>query len=459
VEPITDEAFDFAIENGTLVAGAGRSIGNVYVRAETIAAVGPDHLPARERFDASGLLVMPGMVDTHVHLMDPGDPTREDFPSGTAAAARSGVTTIVEHTHAAPIRGVAGLDAKRHYLASRSRVDFALAAHAWPDRLDDVADLWQAGVAFFKVFTCSTHGIPGFDAAHLTGLFKRVAEVGAVCLVHAEDEDITGQNEQRLRSEGRMDGGVIPEWRARDAETTALRTATTISEATGARMIAAHLSHPAAVRIVHDAGARGVPILGETCPQYLTLLEDEVLAHGAFRKFTPPARARDEADLAAMWQELEEGRVNHVSTDHAPSTEAQKRNGSIWDVHFGLPGLDTTMGVLLDGAAAGRLSYERLVQVYSEAPARAYGLAPQKGSLAVGADADIIVVDPAATWVVERQGLHSRAGWSPYEGRTLQGRTVRTYLRGVLVASDDHLATPGIGRFVPGAGTTTTASP
>src|SRR5207245_7330500 len=131
------------------------------------------------------LLVMPGMVDAHVHLMDPADTSREDFPSGTAAAARSGATTVVEHTHARPVISEADLAEKREYLAGRSCVDFALAAHAWPDRLDEVDAVWRAGAAFVKVFTCTTHGVPGFDAAHLRRLFERAAGCGAVCLVHA----------------------------------------------------------------------------------------------------------------------------------------------------------------------------------------------------------------------------------------------------------------------------------
>jgi dihydroorotase len=176
----------------------------------------------------------------------------------------------------------------------------------------------------------------------------------------------------------------------------------------------------------------------ESCPQYLTLLEDEVLEHGPFRKFTPPARARDEGDLDAMWRALADGTIDLISSDHAPSTAAQKRAGSIWDVHFGLPGIDTTLSVLLDGAAAGWISYERVVAAYSEAPARIYGL-KSKGRLEPGADADLVVVDPTQRWTVTDEDILSKAGWSPYSGRTFTGRAVRTYLRG---------EEPGTGRFV-----------
>lgn len=146
------------IENATVVTSGGRVRANVYVSDGRIAAVTPERLPAAERVDAEGLLLMPGMVDAHVHLMDPGDPSREDFPTGTAAAARAGVTTVIEHTHARPVLTVDDLDDKRRYLADRSRVDFALAAHFFPERLDEITALWREGVAYFKAFTCTTHG-------------------------------------------------------------------------------------------------------------------------------------------------------------------------------------------------------------------------------------------------------------------------------------------------------------
>ncbi len=177
-----------------------------------------------------------------------------------------------------------------------------------------------------------------------------------------------------------------------------------------------------------------------------------MLEHGAFRKFTPPARAREPEDLDAMWAALAAGEIDFMSSDHAPATAAQKRDGSIWDVHFGLPGIDTTFSVLLDGAHAGRITYERLVEAYAEAPARVYGLAG-KGSLRPGADADIVLVDPHERWTVRDDDVGSKAGWSPYAGRTLIGRAVRTFLRGAVVAEDGRVVgDPGGGRFVPGAG-------
>ena len=449
-------SFDLGIEGGTVVGARGRRRANVYVSGGRVAAVTGELLPAGERMDAGGLLVLPGMIDAHVHFMDPGDAEREDFPTGTAAAAAAGVTTVIEHTHAHPVRSAEELEAKRAHLRTRARVDFGIGAHAWPDRLDDVEGVWRAGAAFIKAFTCTTHGVPGFQPGPLRDLFDRVAAAGAVCMVHCEDESLTAEAERALRGAERTDGGIVPGWRNRDAELTALGTASLLARRTGARMVAAHVSHPDALDIVARERALGARITVESCPQYFELLEGEVLEHGAFRKFTPPARARSRHDLDAMWHALAHGRIDYVSSDHAPSTREQKQAGSIWDVHFGLPGVDTTLPVLLNAAAAGRIGYERLAEAYAETPAAVYGLAPAKGQIAPGADADLVLVDPERRWTVRDADIRSRAGWSPFSGRELVGGGVRTYVRGRLAYDGfDVVAEPGAGRFLPGAGALT----
>jgi dihydroorotase-like cyclic amidohydrolase len=302
-----------------------------------------------------------------------------------------------------------------------------------------VAALWAAGAAFLKAFTCTTHGIAGHSPADLLSLFQAAAATGATCLVHCEEESLTAAAERDLRQAGREDGGVIPAWRSREAELVAVAGAAQLARSAGARVVVAHASQPDAVTVARPS------CLVETCPQYLTLLEKEVIEQGALRKFTPPARARGEPELEAMWQRLASGDIDYVASDHAPSTLAQKRAGSIWDVHFGLPGIDTTFPILLDGARAGRISYERVVAVYSETPARLYGLHPRKGSLEPGADADLVLVDPDRRWTVRDEDILSKAGWSPYSGRTFVGGAVKTFLRG-------RLSEPGAGTFVPGPG-------
>jgi dihydroorotase (multifunctional complex type) len=445
---------DLLVSGGIVVSSAGRARLNVGVLDGRVAYVGPEQPSATEVVDASGLLVLPGAVDTHVHLMDPGSPEREDFPTGTSAAASSGVTTIIEHSHGTPVRTRDDLRGKLSHLAERSNVDYGLAAHAWPGHDGDVQDLWAAGVSFFKVFTCTTHGVPGHHAAGLLKHFQATARAGAVSLLHCEDESLTEAAEVLLRAQGRTDGGLLPDWRSRDAEVVAAAVAALLVRRTGARASLAHVSHPEVAAYVAHERQQGAQLGAEGCPQYFLLREDEVIEHGALRKFTPPARARSDHDEAEMWRLLRTGALTHISTDHAPSTLAQKQAGDIWNVHFGLPGLDSTMSLLLDAAARGHLSYEDVVRVYSERPAQTYGLWPRKGSLLPGSDGDLVLVDPQVRRTLRNEDVLSKAGWTPFDGREVQGAVVRTYLRGVLVAEYGRPVDERGGQFVPGHGAT-----
>lgn len=444
---------DLLIAGSTVVSPTGRRRLNVGVRDGVIVHVGPDAPSAARTVDAGGLFLLPGGVDTHVHLMDPGSPEREDFPTGTSAAAASGVTTIIEHSHGTPVRTVEDLRAKVDYLRGRANVDFGLAAHAWPGRSTDVAGLWAAGVSFFKVFTCTTHGVPGHDASRLHEHLSATAQAGAVSLLHCEDESLTAAAEALLRADGRTDGGIVPDWRNRDAELVAAAVAALLVRRCGARATIAHVSHPEVASYIAAERARGAALQAEGCPQYFLLREDEVLDQGALRKFTPPARARTDEDEAEMWRLLSNGTLTHMSSDHAPSTLEQKQAGDIWNVHFGLPGLDSTMSLLLDAVARGHLSYEDVVRVYSERPAQAYGLWPRKGRIGLGADADLALVDPTARRTLRNSDVLSKAGWTPFDGRAVRGRVVQTYLRGELVAEEGRAQDGRIGRLVPGPGT------
>ncbi|MGI9647312.1 MAG: dihydroorotase [Acidimicrobiia bacterium] len=442
---------DLAIKGGVVVSGHGRQRANVYVEDGSIVHVGPEDEPATRVVEADGLFVLPGMVDSHVHLMDPGDTSREDFPTGTAAAAARGITTIIEHTHSDPIRSVEDLAEKLAHLEGRSHVDFGLAAHTWPDRLDGLAALWEAGVAFFKIFTCTTHGVPGLTAAQLDNALGLIAGFGGTCLIHCEDESITAAAEAILRQTGRDDNGLLIEWRNRTAEEVAVAMAGVLAARHGTRATIAHVSTPRVAGVVEWARGMGADLAAEACPQYFALREDEVLMEGPLRKFTPPARARSDGDVADMWSLLRDGLLTHVATDHAPSTRAQKDAG-IWEAPFGLPGLDTTLPFLLDAAHRDLIGLEDVVRWYSELPANRYGLAPRKGRLVAGADADLVLVDAGQVWDVADTDIISKAGWSPYSGLRLVGGVTATYLRGSLIAEGTRPTSAPDGHFVPGSG-------
>lgn len=429
--------FDLRVMGATLV-GTEVLKANLYVSDGKVAMIDGGVHPADETVDATGLVLLPGMVDTHVHLMDPGDTSRETFPSGTAAAVANGVTTIVEHTHSHPVRTVADLNDKLDHLRGRARADYGLAAHVWSDNLTDLHDLWSAGVAYFKIFTCATHGVPATEGEDLRRVLTEIARFGGACLIHCEDESMTAAAERQLRAAGRTDPGLLFEWRSRAAEETAVRAAVALAGLTGVRATVAHVSTPETASLVAAARSQGVDVVAEACPQYFHLREDEVRAQGSLRKFTPPARIRSDEDEESMWRLLAEGGFGYLSTDHAPSTLHQKSAGTFWDVHFGLPGLDTTLALMMEAVASGRMAWTDLVRLYSEAPARRYDLYPRKGNLGVGADADFVLVDPYRSWLIGDRPYLSRAGWSPYTGRPVRGWVHATYLRGCLTALDGN---------------------
>jgi dihydroorotase len=442
---------DLTVKGGLVVGPGGRQSTDLAIAGGRVIALG-DLPAAGQVIDASGLLVLPGMVDTHVHLMDPGPTEREDFPAGTRAAAARGVTTIIEHTHAHPLRAPGDVAEKVSHVTGRSNVDFGLAAHLWPEDITDMAAVWEAGVSFFKMFTCTTHGVPGLDAATVDAALKTLAEFGGRALVHCEDESLTTLAEKTLQEQGRVDSALLTEWRSREAELVAVAGVSVLCLTSGAAVTLAHVSNPVAAGIVSAARLQGADVAAEACPQYFALDEGEVTVHGALRKFTPPARIRSEDERDLMWATLRDGGYSHIATDHAPSTLEQKSMGDIWSAPFGLPGLDTTLPYFLDAALTGRIDLEDVVRLYSTAPARRYGLSPFKGSLQAGSDADFVLVDPGSRWQVRDEDILSKAGWSPFTGRMFQGSIVATYLRGRPVAENGRAADERTGVFLPGAG-------
>jgi dihydroorotase len=440
-------SFDCEIANAMIVGPRGRYQGTISISGEKVEDIlaEPSGNAART-IDAEGLVALPGMVDQHVHFMDPGDTAREDFIRGSGAAAVGGVTTVVEHTHSNPVLTAEDLREKREHLKDRSVIDFGLMAHVFPDTIKHVPDLWEDGVAMFKAFTCTTHGVPGLLPDDLLRLFRSLSDTRARALVHCEDEFITEDNEERLRAALREDYGVIPEWRSTEAELVAVNTVALLARLTGANLTVAHASQPSVIDLVRRERELGAGLSIESCPQYFYLDADDVREHGPTRKFTPPAREVPAGEL--MWERLAGGEIDVISTDHAPSTLDQKFGSDIWDCPFGLPGVETTLIMLLNAVAEEKLTLERLVQTYSETPARLLGLYPRKGAIRVGSDADVVLVDTDKEHALSNENIVSKAGWTPFDGRRVKGQPVMTMLRGQVVAESGQVtAGPGVGRF------------
>lgn len=446
---------ELSIRDAIIVSPEGRTRGDLLVsNGRVVGIVAPGTGEGQNVVDATGLYLLPGGIDAHVHMQDPGLTEREDFITGTGAAAVGGVTTIVEHHRSLPFVLTADiLREKAAYLADRGLIDYALFGGAHPDNIDQLRPMWEAGAAAFKLFTCNLHGAPAVLPGKMLEVFREVASFDGLCLVHAEDEFITRTNEERLKGTGRKDFRVVPEWRTREAEQVAVNTTVLLARMTGCRVVIAHASHPAVCDLVDRERAWGARLWIESCPQYFHLTEDEIAQWGPWHKFTPPARSRASAD--AMWGRLEAGDIDIVSADHAPATKEDKSKGleDIWNCSFGLPGVEAVLPLMLTGVNEGRVSLERLVAARSQVPAQVYGLWPRKGNLDIGADADFVLVDMGAEKTLRDEDVVSKVGWTPFAGRKVKGLPVKTFVRGHLVAEDGKpVGEPGWGEFLPGPG-------
>jgi allantoinase len=442
---------DLAIINGLLVDSKSIYPGVLSIREGKIVGITQslENHP-QEVIDAKGLYILPGAIDGHVHMMDPGYTDREDFTTGTRAAARGGVTTVIDHHRTIPqVFGAKELSEKREYLKTRSIVDFGLLGGLSLTNLGNLKGLWEAGALGFKGFTCELHEADALGIGNLIEILEEIRKFNGIALFHCEDDSLLKKTEERLRKQGRKDPLSVSEWRSPEAEELAVRTVLYTAKRTGARVAVAHTSLPSLVLEMAQARAQGIPIYTETCAQYLTLTVEDLKEKGPFCKFTPPPRKKEEVEK--MWWCLSHGLIDMVNSDHCPYPYSDKEAGEedIWLAPFGIPGVETTTPILLDGVAKGKLTLPQVAYVRSERPAMIYGLTGQKGSLRVGCDADLIFIDLKRKVVLNNLKIISKCGWTPYHGKEITGDVVLTMVRGKVVMKEGEvLGEPGWGRFV-----------
>ncbi len=403
-----------------------------------------------EVIDAGGLYVLPGAVDGHVHMMDPGYTDREDFITGTGAAARGGVTTVIDHHRTEPpVFTAKELIEKRRYLSERSLVDFGLLGGLTSTNRKDLRGMWDAGALGFKGFTCELHGAEALLAGDLAEVFEEIKSFEGVALIHAENDSILKHNERRLRESGRKDYLTVSEWRTPEAERLAVKQVIDLAEAAGACVAIAHVSLPELVPYISLAKGRGAPVYSETCPQYFTLTSEDLAERGPLNKFTPPPRSR--ADVDGVWRCLRMDQIDMVNSDHCPYPKIEKEKGldDIWEAPFGIPGIETTTRFLLDGVARGLISINQVARLRSENASLLYGLSHRKGFIQVGHDGDLIVVDLDRETVLQDREVVSKCQWTPYPGKRIRGDVVLTMVRGKVVMRDGEVVgSPGWGEFV-----------
>ena len=437
---------DLVVAGGTVVTPDGPRRADLavdYGRIERIDAVLPHE--DVELIDATGLVVLPGVVDvhTHVRLSDAQHPDR--FERDLRAAARGGTTTVLtfnnpgtgisEHGSTGLLRG---LDEFRERTAGRAAVDYGLCAVVTaqqPDALAELPELIRRGVPTFKAFMVYDFAV---DEDALPGLMRTAAQHGGMLMLHCEDPSVIDPLVADALRRGEIGPRHHASTRPVEAEARATRRAIELARRAEAPLYIVHLSCEAALEAVAEARERGEPVHAETCPQYLVLTQalydvpDE--AEVMKRVISPPLRARSDVD--ALWAGLREGILEVVSSDHVPDradTEKRLPAPPFPEISNGAPGIETLLSVVYsEGVAAGRIGLERLVEVLASTPARLFGLA-SKGALEPGRDADFVLWDPGARRTLTQADLHHSSDFTPYEGMVVTGALRATLLRGRLV--------------------------
>jgi dihydropyrimidinase len=442
------------IKDGTVVTASDSFVADVWIEGGTI--VGLTHPSQRaaqtadQTIDAAGQYVIPGGIDAHTHMELPfgGTTASDDFDTGTVAAAHGGTTTIVDFAiqqKGGSMR--AGLDAWFAKAQGKAAIDYGfhmIMTEANPAALEDMAALVREGVTSFKMFMAYP-GVFLVDDQQIFRAMLRAGELGALITMHAEIGLPIDVLVQRALAAGHTAPIYHALTRPEVAEATGTERAIALAEMAGVPVYMVHLSAQRALERVMEARDRGLPAYAETCPQYLFSTEDDLRGEpgdewkGAGYVCTPPLRQRHHHDH--LWRGLRNYDLQVVATDHCPfcmKDQKELGRGDFSKIPNGMPGVETRLHLLWEGVVAGKISLNRFVEITSTAPAKIFGLYGKKGTLAVGADADIVVWDPRREKVLGKDTLHMRVDYSPFEGRKVPASASHVLSRGELIVRDDQ---------------------
>lgn len=454
--------FETLIINGDVVTETGIVKADVGIKDGKIAALSAHGVLAHDGdvIDANGALVIPGAIDIHFHCRAPAYPDRGDFATETRAAAAGGVTTIFEMPISKPCCATGDIFRSRKALGEAdSYVNFAL--YGAPGLLDrnEIADMANEGAIGFKIFMT---GAPAGRNDEFEGLclpfvpelyqaMKLVAETGLVCAVHAENDQLLEWHTAQMMAAKRNDVAAHGESRPPHVEALAVATLLTLNQTAGMQLHIAHMTSKETLDVFRQYKQAGAKATAETCPQYLFFTEEDMERVGPYAKINPPLRKQ--ADVDALWGGIADNTLMAVTTDHSPFTveEKERARTDIWRTPPGAPGVEELVLGMMNAALKGRLSIEKAVQLISTNGAKRFGIYPQKGAIAVGTDADIVIYDPQQTTTIHQDMLFSKAKACDklYEGVTFQGKVMRTLVNGKTVFVDGQVVgTRGGGKFV-----------
>jgi dihydroorotase len=431
--------YDLIVEDATVVSPRGRSVADVCVEEGRIAYVGARPAGgARRKTTGIGKFLIPGLIDTHVHFRSPGHPHKEDWATGSRAAASGGVTTVCDMPNTSPPTLTRReWEDKRALAAENSRVNFGIWVGAAAGNIDALNDLMDAGDACgIKVFMGASTGPLLVDPRTLEEVFVRSR---GLIGVHAEDEALLDALRAQFAAEPDPEHNVV---RPPEVAVSAVRRLIELTRAYPRPVHVCHVSTAAEMALLEDVRL-DLPITTEVCPHHLFLSTES--AKGNFIKVNPPIRS--ELDRRAMWAGIRRSRLDTIGSDHAPHTRDEKLK-PYWEAPSGIPGVETTFPLMLAGVKQGRITIERFVQMACEAPARIFGL-KRKGFIQAGFDADFLLFSEAELVTLTPGDLLTRVGWSPFCGQRVAPKPEQVYVGGQLVAQRGQIINDDVrGRLV-----------
>jgi dihydroorotase (multifunctional complex type) len=404
---------------------------------------------ADEKTNLHNLLVLPGLIDEHVHLRDEGKAYKEDFVSGTSAAAAGGFTTVLDMPNNEPVTMSAATLRDRMALAARRTFVNVGLYSEFPRRTSELQDIVFEGAVGFKLFMGSQIGGLNIDEDEALQIaFKEVSTMNVPVAVHAEDKTLLYANEEKLRLAKKVSPLAFEQAHSEEVEFRAIERLIKISATTDVRLHFCHVSTAKGLEAISEAKKAGRKVTCEVTPNHLFLSASDLGSYGQLVIMAPPLRNRDQ--VKALWKGVEEGTIDTVGSDHAPHAANEKVASNVWNVKVGVPGLETTLPLMLTEVRKNRLSFAQVVGLLAEKPAEIFGL-KDCGQLEQGKNADISVIDFNEKFKIDASKFKSKAKFSPYEGWEVFGKLVKTYVNGNLVFDDGEIvAKAGSGSIVRG---------
>lgn len=433
---------DLLVKGGTIVTSSQLVEGCIAIDNGKIVAIGKEEtMPKAEKvINATGMFVLPGIIDAHVHFREPGLEYKEDFRTGSMAAAAGGVTTVVDMPNVVPpTQDKESFNLKLERALQKSLVDFAILGVVLPTNIDKIAELAREGVIGYKIFMGETVGnLPSPDDWELILAFEEIAKTGLRVCVHAENRSITTHLVNEFKKKGRTDPLAHLESRPAISEEEAIMRAVVFTKPFGTKLHIVHVSSKNGVEAIKLAKSMGLPVTGETCPHYLLLDGAEAIQKlGSLLKMTPPVRTLDHAE--ALWNGLKTGVLDIIATDHSPHSKEEKFKDNIWEAIAGWPGVETMLPLMLNEVNKGRLTLQEIVKYMSEGPAKVWDMYPQKGCIALGVDGDLTIIDMSKKHNIKAENLHSKSKLTPFDGWTVQGVPVYTIVGGRVVMENGQV--------------------